>query len=260
MTTVDRQTLQEMMGPQAVSGPIAGMGVHYNVGANASVSSSATAVTLELDEKSLKDAEAKTGVSRSPSPSPKKGTVPAKAIEHANKGEDRYASMVAKSGKQETITNAMSGNYGSRRLDHRTAMTSTASKNPLLRSLNRRHLRELRETFNLIATTKTKTATVNAENMPQTALKKMVDRARSQGLNKTPIGDIADAMKKVGYDPSESLQKDLAQQGLDNNLNTTPCKQLTGCSAGMKAAYSRWENFLIPGSCEAVFSLKPRSN
>ncbi len=246
MTTVDRQTLQEMMGPQAVSGPIAGMGVHYNVGANASVSSSATAVTLELDEKSLKDAEAKTGVSRSPSPSPKKGTVPAKAIEHANKGEDRYASLVGKSGKQDTIIKAMSKNFGSRRLDHRTAMTSTASKNPLLRSLNRRRLLELRKTFNQIASAKTKTAIVNAENMPQMALKKMVDRALSQGLNKTPIGEIADAMKKVGYDPSESLQKGLAQQALDNDLNTTLKK---GAGANLKPETQKkrqWALFMNP--------------
>ncbi|MDD3029304.1 MAG: hypothetical protein PHS57_03365 [Alphaproteobacteria bacterium] len=194
MTILSSQDVEAQVRPETgTGGPVAGLDIHYNIDPTTDVSSPVGMVDIKLDEKSLVQAEKKTGVTRTP----KKGHAPTVSESMTNKqrhSDDMYASMFDKKGLSARVGLAGGPNY-------RKAL-SPAPVGPLAR-VRQRRLLELRRTFDQIAAMKNKKVAVNAENLPQEVMRKMVKEAFAKGEKTTPFGSIAQAAKRVGLKPSK---------------------------------------------------------
>ena len=194
----------------SIDGPVAGLGVHFDKPNpdDVKLDSSTPSVDLKVNEGSLKRAENITGVSHTPVHGSKAEVPLSLALTQQKKGDDKFVSMISGNKLQSAVERGMSSRerFGSRP-NYRAHMSqSEMPKGPLARIQQRRKL-ELRRTFNSIAARKKKTVALNADSLPSSMLKKMVEKAINTGLAVTPIGALPQAIKKAGIAPKAAPQK-----------------------------------------------------
>jgi hypothetical protein len=212
MAFIDAETLKSVIGKPA-SGP-AGFDIHYDIKNGADIGAGTNAVDTHLNDKSLADARARNEggsnkqVAALNPAKPGTGSALAFAENQRSKGDAMYQSMFAKRGMESLAERSMSSGprAGARRSDHRNVLSqaNVMSKNPLLR-FKARQMKQLRKTFDEIASHKKKSQQLNAEMLPQQAKDKIVESSIAKGEHNTPFGHIpsplatAKAVGSVAY-------------------------------------------------------------
>jgi|GEM_PF-3245394 hypothetical protein len=205
MSNNDLQAAQDALGAQqAISGPIAGFGVH-SVVESADFSDKPVA-TLKVDEASVARAEAASGADKLPSSVPKASGAMAKATNYQNKADAQYAGMF-KGARLADVDRALSRgpNFGSR--PNYNAAFAAQPKGPLARFREQRRLMTLRRTFDQIRNQPRKSVAVNPESLSQAALKHMAEAAIAAGKQMTPAGSLVQTMKLAGMKPKAAGPK-----------------------------------------------------
>jgi len=206
MSNNDLQAAQDALGAQqAISGPIAGFGVH-SVVESADFSDKPVA-TLKVDEASVARAEAASGADKLPSSVPKASGAMAKATDRQNKADAQYGAMFSKGARSADADRALSRgpSFGSR--PNYNAAFAAQPKGPLARFREQRRLMTLRRTFDQIRSQPKKYVAVNPESLSQAALKHMAEAALANGRLMTPAGSLAKTMKLAGMKPKAAAPK-----------------------------------------------------
>ncbi|MFA4995073.1 MAG: hypothetical protein WC521_07215 [Bdellovibrionales bacterium] len=195
MAVITSTEMESIVGPQlgVIGGAATGLDIHYKVDGNTDISSSTIPVNVKLSEKSLINAEKKTGVTRTPKPNSQAMSPTSAIAKRQAQSDDKFAGMFSKRG--------LSPRMGfTPRPDYRAALAAPAV-GPLAR--NQRRLLALRKTFDQIAARQKKAVPLSAESLPQDILKRMVEEAIRRGDKMTPVGSLSHAMKVAGISPKE---------------------------------------------------------
>ena len=207
MTEVTAEEVKPMVQLGVAGGPAVGFGIKHNI-ESVKIGESGASVTTKLDEKSLENAEQRTGIFRSPH----LRTPKSKSMDNLSNGEAKndstYASFFSKpqlKNSSQMIMSDPNGNNTARYPNYKSLVCP--SKGPLARVKNRRHMFKLRDTFNSIAKNSKQTTTIKFENLPQEVKRRLAKMELNKGNQDTKFGDNEKSLKVAGIKP-ETLPKE----------------------------------------------------
>jgi len=203
MSDLSADDLRQILGPDWIrpvnSGGAEGHDVRYEADGGAKVENGTASVSYKLNEPGLKNAEMRAGLAPVQQARSRMDGIVARSYDKQSGSDTKYANSFRADLKPHNGPKAMSRNHRA----HMPSMVSeettfAPAKGPIAR--HKRQLDKLRNTFNQIARRKHHTTAINlsSDKLPQSALKKMAEKAIQAGMNMTPAGPVSAISRMSG--------------------------------------------------------------